>query len=397
MRILFLTQRLPYAPNRGDRIRAFHLIHALGAVADVSVASLVHDDEEASHAADVEAFASEVRVARVPYWANRIRAAMILPTRQPLTLALLHSPEMPARLREIVDRARPDLVFAYCSSMARYAMALPLRGIPFLLDMVDLDSEKWRALGETSPPPLRYVYRREARCLASFEREAIRAARVTIAVNRKEADATRRLAPHTDVRVVENGIDLAAFTPQGPPSPTPRVVFCGVLDYAPNEAAALRLGLEIWPKVLKDVPDARLVLVGANPTPRVRSLAGQPGITVTGGVPDVKPYLWQSAVAAVPLLTARGLQNKVIEALAAGLPAVVTPVVAEGLPPAVLDGCRVAVSDDAFADAIVAALRLTPAARRAFAARAPLDRLTWAAQLRSLPDIVRAAQGDPGV
>lgn len=393
MRILFLSQRLPYAPNRGDRIRAFHIIQALRRFADVSVASLVHDAEEASHVAEVRKLADPVIAAPVPRWANRLRAAARLPTSRPLTLELLHAPALRRELEDVVRRHPPDLVFAFCSSMARYAMEPPLRGVPMVLDLVDVDSAKWRALGRSAAPPLGLVYRREAHCLARFERDAIRAARVTVAVNRKEVDAARALAPGADVRVLENGIDLAAFRPSSEPAADPQVVFCGVMNYAPNEAAAVRLGTHIWPRVRRERPDARLVLVGASPTQKVRALASPAaGITVTGAVDDVKPALWQSAVAAMPLVTARGLQNKVLEALAAGLPAIVSPVVAEGLPASVLPGCVVAASDEEFADAILALLRATPAERRAIAGRAPLESLTWERQLASLPEIVREAR-----
>lgn len=147
MRILLLTHRLPYAPNRGDRIRAFHLLKFLRTRGEVDVLSLVHDREERASVSLLDGVASSVHVARVPRWRNRARAAFGLLTRRPVTFALLDSTEMSAALAGILDSRRPDVVLAYCSSMARYAMEGALRDIPFVLDMVDVDSEKWRALG----------------------------------------------------------------------------------------------------------------------------------------------------------------------------------------------------------------------------------------------------------
>jgi sugar transferase (PEP-CTERM/EpsH1 system associated) len=396
LRLLFLTHRLPYAPNRGDRIRAFHLLRHLSACAQVTLVSLVHDAKEAAHVDELRPFVDEIRVAMVPRAWNLMRAAARLPTDRPLTLELLHAPAIYAQLREVVRDHPPDLVLAYCSGMVRYAMEEPLSRFPFVLDMVDVDSEKWRILAETGAWPKRVVYRREARCLSRFEARAVQQALVTLTVNQKEADAIHRLVPTARVAVVENGIDLETFCPPGAPSAQPTVVFCGVLDYAPNDRAALRIVNDIWPLVLDARPDARLFLVGARPTANLRARAAEsPSITVTGEVPDVKPFLWNAAVAAVPLRTARGLQNKVLEALAAGLPTVISPVVAEGLPQAALAGCRIADADADFARALLDWLNTPPTARRQQAGRADLDSLTWSRQLRSLCGLVTEAASRP--
>jgi polysaccharide biosynthesis protein PslH len=139
------------------------------------------------------------------------------------------------------------------------------------------------------------------------------------------------------------------------------------------------------------VPAARLRLVGSNPTPQVQRLSADPGVDVTGHVADVRPYLWNAAVAAAPLLMARGIQNKVLEAVAAGLPAVVTPVVADGLPAAVVPACEIAGDAAAFADALVRHLALTPAERRKVASRADLEKLSWEERLLPLVDLLESA------
>ena len=272
--------------------------------------------------------------------------------------------------------------------MARFALETPLAGIPFILDMVDVDSEKWLALSKATSQPAwkRWVYAREARRLRRFEAAATERARVTYVVNEREAARLRSLAgPAAKVEVLQNGVDLAGLRPPDDLQPSSDVVFCGVMNYGPNEEGALWLARDVWPRVHAARPDARLVLVGAGPTARLRRLPGRDAsVVVTGRVPDVRPYLWQAAAAAAPLQLAHGVQNKVLEAVAAGLPAVVTPIVAEGLPEEVLPACRTAGSAEEFAGALIAALGLPAAGRRRLAGAAKLGGLAWESRLGPL-------------
>jgi sugar transferase (PEP-CTERM/EpsH1 system associated) len=386
MRILFLTHRLPYPPNRGDRIRAHQELRVLAGRHEVHVVSLVHDAEEESNRSRLGEVAASVSTAMVPRAMNLLRGIAALPSTRPLTHVLLSSPALGPALRGVVERSRPEAVLAYCSSMVRLALEPLLAGTPVIMDMVDVDSEKWAALAETCRPPMRWVYAREARRLGGFEADATRKARVTYVVNDRERASLRRLAgPSARVDVLPNGVDLAHLTPPGAPAPSSDVVFCGVMDYVPNEQGALWLSREVWPRVRAVQPDARLVLVGARPTRRLLDLPrADTSVIVTGSVPDVRPYLWNGAVAAAPLLVARGVQNKVLEAVGAGLPAVITPVVAEGLPAEVTGACRVAGSAEAFAQAILDLLALPPDGRRDVAAAGRLGDLSWERQLDPL-------------
>jgi sugar transferase (PEP-CTERM/EpsH1 system associated) len=390
MRILFLTHRLPFAPNRGDRIRAYHMLQFLGRHATVDLLSLVHDDEEAGESLE-SLPVRRVTIVRTTPWRNRLRSVLALPGPVPLTHTLLHSPGLLPAVREASAACTPDVVLAYCSGIAPAALLPPLDTVPLVLDMVDVDSAKWRSLGRTDRTWRRWIYAREAHRLGAFERTVVRHAKTTLVVNEKEK-AALDAPPRTDVRVVPNGIDLRAFQPSGPASGEPRVVFCGVLDYPPNEAAAIRLATAIWPRVRRDHPEARLFLVGASPTERVRRLASdERGVVVTGAVPDVRPYLWDAAVSAAPIDTARGVQNKVLEALAAGLPVVTTPAVAAGLPDVARPGCVVASGDADMAEALSGLLRQSAVARHALAHEADLESLTWDRQLAPLLPILANA------
>ena len=333
MRVLFLTHRLPYAPNRGDRARAYHMVRVLAPVTSLHVVSLVHDEAEAAQSRIVRDLGAEVSAFLVPRWKNRIRALPRLAGSTPLTHLLLDAPGIGSALEHLAAEHRPDVVLAYCSSMAKFAMAPVFRNTPMVLDMVDVDSAKWRALALTSSWPMSAIYQREARTLRRFERLAALRARQTLVINEREAAELRAFAPEASIRVMGVGVDLAGLQPTGPATSAPMVVFCGVMNYTPNIEGVLWFARQVWPRIRATRPDARFCIVGAEPVEEVRRLSTLDGsITVTGTVPDVRRYLWDSAVSVAPLLTARGMQNKVLEAIAAGLPVVVTTAVSEGLP-----------------------------------------------------------------
>ena len=389
MKLLFLTHRLPYAPNRGDRMRAYHLLKALSRFSDVTLISLVHDAEEAAMIDSMSGVAAEVHAVPVTPWRNRIRALGALATSRPLTHVLLDGPTLTATV-EAAARQQPAVVFAFCSGMARLASVPALAGTPLIHDMVDVDSAKWGTLSARARWPLSAIYAREARTLQRFEAEVSLRARRTFVVNDRERDLLLRIAPGAAVSALTQGVDVASYAPQAPPADRPEVVFTGVFDYGPNESAALWLMTEVWPRVVAARPDATLTLVGARPSHAVGRQAAASGVTVTGAVPDVRPYLWNAAVAVAPIVMSHGVQNKVLEAVAAGLPAVITTPVLEGLPPEAVRACLVADTSAAFASAILSLLDQTPAERRALASRADVPAFGWDRTLAELEAIVTA-------
>jgi len=393
MRVLVLTHRLPYAPNRGDRLRAYHMLRKLQQHGDVDLVSLVHDDEEASHAAAMRSWVSSVTALPVSHMRSYVNAALALPTRIPLTHAMLDAPGIRSALRAICDRRPPDVVFAYCSSMARFAMDPPLDRIPLVLDFVDVDSAKWRAMADTGSWPQSWIYRREAATLGAFEARAATRAIAALVVNSREATLARALAPDASIHVIPNGVELERLRPVHPPAATPRVVFCGVMDYAPNLDGMTWFVREVWPIVRVTRPDATLAVVGQRPTDAFKSLCSpDASITVTGHVPDVRDWLWGAAVSIAPLHVARGIQNKVLEAIAAGLPVVMTDAVAAGLPSVAAQASLIANGPDQFAAHVLDLLSRTPEQRRAMALSSDLSSLTWARTLETLPALFQRAR-----
>jgi sugar transferase (PEP-CTERM/EpsH1 system associated) len=388
VRLLFLSHRLPYAPNRGDRIRAYHLLRALAARHEVHVIALTHDAEEASHLPELRQWVASAHGAAVNRPLRLAAALLALPSQRPLTHVLLESGRMRTAIRETVARVRPDAVLAYCSGVAKYALEPPLDAVPFVLDMVDVDSEKWGELSHSARGPLRFVYARERGRLRAFERYAAARAAATSVISERERSLLDGIAPAARTLVVANGVDVDHFAPPRPPAASREVVFCGVFNYEPNEAGAVWLAREIWPLVRAEEPEARLTLVGMHPTRTVQALSADPTIRVTGAVPDVRPYLWDAAAAAAPLLIARGLQNKVLEAIAAGLPCVVTPAVLGGLPAETRQACLAAATPTAFAGAILSLLRQGPGERRQRASLGHIESLRWDSQLAPLVTIL---------
>jgi sugar transferase (PEP-CTERM/EpsH1 system associated) len=392
VRVLFLTHRLPYAPNRGDRLRAYHILQWLRDRATVELVSLVHDDEEAGHVDEVRAFVPRVTTLRVGAIRNHLRAIATLATDSPLTHTLLDAPGIQATLTEIVRARRPDVVFAFGSGMAQFAFAPPLSGMPLILDLVDVDSRKWQDLAATSRAPLSWIYGREARTLGAFEARAATDAFATLVVNEREAAIARQLAPAASVHVIANGVEIERLRPPAVPSERERVVFCGVMNYAPNDQGIRWFIDEVWPIVKARRIGATLAIVGADPERSLQALCARDHtIELTGRVPDVRPWLWESAVAIAPLHVARGVQNKALEAIACGLPIVITSAVAAGLSKGLEPAFTIADAAPQFAEGVIKFLELPAAARRARAVAADLSELNWSNTLKPLEMLLRDA------
>jgi sugar transferase (PEP-CTERM/EpsH1 system associated) len=393
MNVLMLTHRLPYAPNRGDRTRAYHMLRYLAASYRVHLVSLVHDDEEASRVPELRDIAASVSAARCRRAEGLARGVLALAGRKPLTHALLDSRELQPVVDQVASRHPPDVVLAYGSGMARLALAPPLDNTPLVVDLVDVDSVKWRQYAAVTRLPLRWIYGREARCLGSFEARVARTAFATVVVNERERRALQVLAPKAAAAVVVPlGLDVKSFTPPRPPAKTERVVFCGVMNYRPNVEGISWFLREVWPKIRAARPAATLVIVGADPVRKLRALAQHAGgVELTGTVADVRPYLWDSSVFVAPLRIARGMQTKVLECLAAGLPGVITPAVNDGLPADIRRACVLAEDALSFASSVVELLAKTPSARRRVTEEIDFEHLAWDRQLGPFAELLEEA------
>ena len=393
MNILFLTHRLPYSPNRGDRVRAFHLLKEMARWARVDLVSLVHDEHELSQVHNLAGVTRSVTVGQVPRATNTVLSALRLGTAVPTTHTMLRSPGLDRKIENVVAANRPDAVLCFCTGVGPLTETPGLRHVPLVLDMVDVDSQKWAGLANAGKPPLSWIYGREARMLARYETAVAARAKCTTVVTPKELEALRQLAPQARIEVVQNGVDTEKLRRPDSKEVRGGVVFCGVMNYSPNVEAVKWFVTHVWPLVRQLTPGATFRIVGSEPAEDVQALARQPGVQVTGAVDDIRPYLWNSAVSVAPLLTARGVQNKVLEAVAAGLPVVITPIVAEGIPAEVLPACVTASGELAFSDAVVKLLSATQSVRDDIVARSSLADLSWTRRLAPMRGLLEEAAG----
>jgi len=361
MKLLFLAHRIPYPPNKGDKIRSFHELRALVERGhEVHLLAFADDLNDLNYQVDLARMCASVEI--VPLrrvWAGARAIANLVNTR-PLSLGYFASRKM----RRLVERAVSDndfdAVFVYSSTMAQYVpRELASRTV---VDMVDVDSEKWRGYVSRANALMSRLYSLEWKRLRDCEYEIVTRFANTIVTTGREAALLDKLDEFTRrarLRVITNGVDLDYFQPsaQAPDTTSPRLVFIGAMDYFANAEGARYFAEEVFPLVRSRESRAKFSIVGANPTSEVKKLARHPGVTVTGFVPDVRPYLRDAAVCVVPLRIARGVQNKVLEAMAAGKAVIASPEAVAGL--RVVDGEHLMVADgpQRFADATLEVIR----------------------------------------
>jgi polysaccharide biosynthesis protein PslH len=332
-RILVLAHRVPYPPNRGDRIRTFNILQFLARRADVSLAYL--SDEQPSVQAEqaLRGMCRDVVGLSLGKRRRWVSAARSLACGRTATEGLFWC----GRLRHLLARwsktTRFDAAVVFCSSMVQYLKAPGLDGMPTIVDLIDVDSQKWfDYAAQTSGLP-RWLLGLEGRRLRRLERSLPAKARSIILVSRCETDLFRSFCATDSAYAIPNGVDLDYFSPgKGLSSgSTSGCVFVGALDYRANVDGIRWFCEEIWPEVQRRRPQATLTIVGSRPCPAVRRLASQPGVRLACDVADVRPYLADAAMVVVPLRVARGIQNKVLEALAMAKALIATPQALEGI------------------------------------------------------------------
>ena len=399
MRVLFLAHRVPYPPNRGDRIRSFHWLEYLSRRAEVHLAFLAEQEPPEESIDALEAMCARVAAVRLGKAARWLRGARSLAAGRTATEGLFHSPALKRIVCRWAAQTRFDLVVAFCSSMVQYLDAEALAGVPAVVDLVDVDSQKWLDYAAQSRGPARWLLRLEGRRLRRLECGVSGRAQAIILVSGHEAKLYRSFSPAECVYAIGNGVDLEYFRPKEPAEGErpAQCVFVGAMDYRANVDGVTWLAREVWPEVYARRPAARLVLVGSNPGAGVKRLAELPGVELVGEVPDVRPHLSQAAVVVVPLRVARGIQNKVLEALAMGKAVIASPQALEGLEvePGV-HVCRAA-SPAEWIEGLLALLDDPDLCRRlGLAGRQRVEQsYTWTARLAPLADLLRLASADP--
>jgi sugar transferase (PEP-CTERM/EpsH1 system associated) len=333
--LLFLAHRLPYPPNKGDKVRSYHLLRHLAHDYRVLLGAFVDDPMDLPHVQTLKSWCAEVHAEPIVPWSRRLSGIEATLTGEAATLRYFRSSALQRWVEDVVRREGVKRAFVFSSAMAQYILDLP--DVETIVDFVDLDSAKWADYAQRRPWPISSLYALEAKRLLAFEKLVAGRARASLFVTGEEARLLGAASPGcpNHVAVIENGVDGDYFSPaRSYESPFAAdehaIVFTGTMDYWPNEDAVVWFAQEVLPLVRRRDPKARFHIVGMRPSRTVRALQ-EDAVNVTGRVDDVRPFLCHARVVVAPLRVARGIQNKVLEAMAMGRPSVVTSAAAAAL------------------------------------------------------------------
>ena len=329
MKILYVCHRFPFPHKRGGKIRPFNMIQHLSQAHEVTVASLVRSAQEALEGQGIAPYCHRFEMARVRDPLQMLRMVGRLPTTTPSSFGYFHSPALASAVKRLVAQQRFDLIFVHCSSVARYVEQVS--GIPKILDFGDMDSQKWLEYGQCKPWPVKLGYRLEGVKLVAEEKRLAGRFDLCTTTTRAEWETLEGFGTGAATDWFPNGVDSTYFAPDGSPHDPDTLCFVGRMDYFPNQDCMFDFCNGAFPLIRAQRPGAKLLIVGADPTPAVRALGSLPGVSVTGSVADVRSYLRRSVAMIAPLRIARGTQNKILEAMAAGVPVITSSVAAGGV------------------------------------------------------------------
>jgi sugar transferase (PEP-CTERM/EpsH1 system associated) len=390
MKILYLCHRFPYPPKRGGKIRPFNMISHLQASGhQVTVCSLSRSDEETAEAQGIAAHCQSFHIGQVQEKLQFARMIVRLPLLTPSSMGYFYSPDLQRQVNELLARERVDLIFVHCSSVAQYVENV--KGIPKILDFGDMDSQKWLEYQHYKPWPLSWGYWLEGSKMLRAEKLLARQFDLCTATTRAEWQTLEDYGTGAKTGWFPNGVDASAFSPAAPDHHDPELIsFIGRMDYYPNQECMLRFCKEVWPLLKARRPSLKLVIVGAEPPPFIRALGELPGVEVTGSVPKVQPYVLKSCVNVAPLAIARGTQNKILEAMAMGVPVVTSTAAAGGVDAVAGEHLLVADTPQQIADAVLTVVENPEErARLACAGRERvLSHHDWAASMKRLDQLI---------
>ena len=330
MKVLFVCHRVPFPPKRGGKIRPFNIIRHLHEQGhEVTVASLARSPAEAEEAEGLGRHCSRRLVEVVDDRLAWPRMVAWLPTTRPSSFGYFHSPRLKQRIDAELAQGAPDLIFVHCSSVAPYVA--DARARVKIIDFGDMDSQKWREYSQHRAFPLSAGYWLEAVKLERTERLLAGRFDLATCTTRAEMESLQALGASGPTAWFPNGVDAGFFKPADADYEADLVTFIGRMDYFPNQQAVLRFCAEVLPDLQRRRPGTRFEVVGADPSPEIRALGQLPGVTVTGSVPDVRPYVTRAALTIAPREIARGTQNKILESMAMGVPVVCSRQAAGGV------------------------------------------------------------------
>jgi polysaccharide biosynthesis protein PslH len=330
MKILYVCHRFPFPPKRGGKIRPFNMIrHLTQSGHEVTVCSLARSVDEAVEAQGIAQYCAAFEMGHVKEPIQMARMVVRLPVVTPSSMGYFYSTELNGRIQRLLKTQRWDLIFVHCSSVAQYVE--DVKDVPKILDFGDMDSQKWMEYANYKPFPLSLGYRFEGAKMLAAEKRLTQHFDLCTATTRAEWETLNGYGQKVDTDWFPNGVDADFFCPTTDAYDAQTISFIGRMDYYPNQECMSRFCAETWPLLKLRKPNLKLLIVGADPSPEMVKLGQLPGVTVTGSVPDVRPYIRGSALMVAPLNIARGTQNKILEAMAMGVPVVTSAIAAGGV------------------------------------------------------------------
>jgi sugar transferase (PEP-CTERM/EpsH1 system associated) len=387
MKILFLCHRIPYPPNKGDKLRAFNIIKYLSKEHKIYLVSLYDNKEDKNYIPSLKQFCKESSFFYLNPWLARIKGFFFLLFNQPISLGYFYSHKMKRRVRGLIKTRELDLAYVYSSSMAQYVMNEDRKKI---MDFVDCDSAKWGQYSKFSGFPLSWVYKREQNLLEAYEKKITQNFDRFIVATEGEKKEFSRFLETDKFIVLHNGVDTDFFR-QVLQTQAKNLIFTGEMNYFANIDGVIYFCKEVLPIIRKKFPEVKFYIVGRNPTHSVRALSRMEGIFVTGFVEDTREYFKNSAISIVPLRIAQGVQNKVLEAMASGLSVVTTSKAISGLKPQADKNVLVADNPQDFANKVIMLLEDSDVRRRLGegARRYVEENYNWERNLSELKELIR--------
>ncbi len=354
MKILYVCHRFPFPPKRGGKIRPFNMINHFNEQHEVTVASLARSDEEAKDGEGLAAHCKRFIMAQVREPWQTLRMILRLPTMTPSSMGYFYSPYLKKEIDALLKNEKFDLIFVHCSSVAQYVAHV--KGIPKILDFGDMDSQKWLIYAKMRSFPLNIGYWLEGNKLLKEEKKLAKQFDLCTCTTKAELDTLNSYQVDVETDWFPNGVDHQFFAPDGGAYDPDTISFIGRMDYYPNQQCMIYFCQDILPLLQKRKASTKLVIIGANPSEEIQKLADLPGVTVTGTVDDVRPFVRRSALMIAPLEIARGTQNKILEAMAMGVPVVCSKLAAGGIDAVPGEHFLEAENVDEYVDAIITIL-----------------------------------------
>ncbi|WP_163834602.1 TIGR03087 family PEP-CTERM/XrtA system glycosyltransferase [Spartinivicinus ruber] len=390
--VLYLAHRLPYPPNKGDKIRSYHLLKHLASQYQVFLGTFIDDPHDWQYVEQIKPLCTELFIRPINPLLAKCKALTGLITGQPLTLPYYTDNKMKHWVKTVMANQGINNVLVFSSAMGQFVDLDSPAAVNKVVDFVDVDSDKWRQYSDKKSGLSAWVYRREAEQLQAYEKKLASSATASLFVSEEEANLFKQLAANQTEQIyaMRNGVDLNYFNPQADFNSTEhlsgsaRIVFTGAMDYWANVEAVSWFAKEVLPLLTQVQPDVHFYIVGGNPTSEVQQLAS-PHVTVTGRVEDVRPYIAAADLVVAPLRIARGIQNKVLEAMAMAKWVVGTEQAMEGINPPDEIADTLPATPQLMAETILARLNSTERQTSHQAARQWVaQRFSWESSLQQL-------------